>query len=96
MVLLKSNVFEPKDVLRYPRLDTVLMIERELYKHRSEKTITQIWRGLPKKVMWQTYALVLDYLEHSGKIIIEPDKTVSWIWSPVGVRQIKDSGLVMS
>ena len=93
---MKASVFEPKDVLRYPRLDTVLMIERELYKHRSEKTITQIWKSLPKKVMWQTYSLVLDYLEYSGKIIVEPDKTVSWIWSPVGVRQIKDSGLVMS
>ncbi len=96
MVQMKASVFEPKDVLRYPRLDTVLMIERELYKHRSEKTITQIWKSLPKKVMWQTYSLVLDYLEYSGKIIVEPDKTVSWIWSPVGVRQIKDSGLVMS
>ncbi|MFH0973538.1 MAG: hypothetical protein V1817_01990 [Candidatus Micrarchaeota archaeon] len=90
---MNSSFFEPKDVLRYPRLDTVLMIEKALYKHRSDKTITQIWKSLPKKVMWQTYSLVLDYLEHSGKIYLEPDKTVTWLWNPKLLERVKSLGV---
>ena len=88
-------VFKPKKVLRYPRLDTVLMVEKTVYKHRSDKTVTQIWKLLPKKVMWQTYLLILAYLEYSGKIHVEKDKTVTWLWNPKAVEKIKRKGLVV-
>jgi hypothetical protein len=26
--------------------------------------------------------------EYSGKIIVEDDRTVSWLWDPAGVRKI--------
>ena len=84
-------VFKPREVLRYPRLDTVLMIEKAVYEHRSAATVTQIWKSLPKKAMWQTFSLVLEYLEHEGKIRIEDDKTVTWIWDPEGVKKILSS-----
>ena len=80
-------LFKPRNLDRYPRLDTVLMVEKELYKHRSEKTVTEIWNGLPKKVLWTTYTTTLDYLEYSGKIHIEKDKTVTWLWDPEGVKK---------
>ena len=89
-------VFKPRGVLRYPRLDTVLMVERTVYAHRSDKTVSQIWRLLPKKVMWQTYLLILDYLEHTGKIHVEKDRTVTWLWNPEGVRKIRESNLVVA
>ncbi len=87
--------FAPRNLDRFPRLDTVLMVEKALYKHKSDKTITQIWKSLPKKVMWSTYTTILDYLEYSGKIIVEKDRTVSWIWDPKGVEELKKRGLLL-
>jgi hypothetical protein len=79
---------------RSPTLNTVLMIEKSLYKHKSDKTVIQIWRLLPKKVMWKTYLTVLDYLERSNKIIIEKDRTISWIWDPEGIENLRKRGLI--
>ena len=89
-------VFKPGNVARYPRLDTVLMVEKAVYGHRSNKTAYQIWRSLPKKVMWRTFLLILDSLEHAGKIHVEKDKTVTWIWDPEGVKKVKKAGVVVA
>lgn len=85
--------FKPRNLDRYPRLDTVLMVEKSLYEHKSDKTITEIWKILPKKVMWTTYVTILDYLEYSGKIHVEPNKTVSWIWAPEAIAKLRERGL---
>ncbi len=87
--------FKQRRIDRSPRLDTILMIEAELYKQKSDKTITQIWKALPKKVMWTTFTAVLRYLEYSGKIIVEKDKTVTWIWNPNLIERLKKQNLVI-
>jgi|GEM_PF-346696 len=87
--------FSPRNLDRYPRLDTVLMVERALYDNRSDSTLTEIWRALPKKVLWTTYTTILDYLEYSGKIHVEPDKTVTWLWDPEGIAELKEKGLII-
>ncbi|MFH1306884.1 MAG: hypothetical protein ABIH83_04500 [Candidatus Micrarchaeota archaeon] len=92
----KIPKFKPRNLDRYPRLDTVLMVERALFKYKSDKTITHIWKKLPKKVLWTTYTTILDYLEYSGKILIEKDKTVTWLWDPEGIRRLKEKGLVVA
>ena len=56
-------------VLHEPRLDTILMVEKairdaEVYPKRME-----LWRSLPRKVQYQTFQRILEYLEASGKII---------------------------
>jgi hypothetical protein len=90
-----SKVEFKKEVLRYPKLDTVLMIEEYVEKAKGDKTARQIWQSLPKKVMWQTFMTTLDYLEHSGKIIIDKDKCLVWVWDPVAIDKMKEQGLVM-
>lgn len=87
--------FKQRKVDRSPRLDTILMIETAIYKHRSEKKITEIWKLLPKKVMWTTFTTVLRYLEYSGKIHVEKDKTVTWIWDPGMIEKLKKNDLVV-
>ncbi|HLD81205.1 MAG TPA: hypothetical protein VJA40_04360 [archaeon] len=91
----KFGVPFKKDVLRFPRLDTVLMIEEAIRKAKGDLTISQVWRALPKKAMWQTYLTALDYLEYSGKIIIESDGHVSWVWNPSGIQRLKSKKLVL-
>jgi len=88
--------FKPKNLDRYPRLDTVLMVEKALYKYKSDKTITEIWKLLPKKVMWTTFTTIIDYLQYSGKIILEDDKTITWIWDPIGIRELHKKGLIIA
>ncbi len=84
-----------KPVLRYPRLDTVLAIEEAIRKARGDSSMRQIWQKLPKKVMWQTYCTVLDYLEYSGKILVGSDKRVVWIWAPAEIEKLKSKGLIV-
>lgn len=72
------------------------MIEKALYTHKSDLTIREIWQKLPKKVMWQTYLTVLDYLEYSNKIHVEEDKTVTWMWNPEGIAKLKREGLIVA
>ena len=67
---------------RSPTLDTVLMIEKTIEKYSGELNKTEIWKKLPKKVMWQTYLVVLDYLENINKIGITPDKIIIYLWNP--------------
>ena len=45
----------PKKIDRSPRLDSILMAEKTLFTYKSDKTVTQIWKLLPKKMMWTTF-----------------------------------------
>ena len=80
-------------VSRYPRLDTVLMVEEAARKSAGGKTIRELWLGLPRKVMWQTLLTTLDYLAYSGKIVIEPDRTVTWVWNPKLLAKVRREGV---
>ena len=64
-----------------PTLNTVLMVEDFLKKHRDmPMKISDIKKQLPKQVMHQTLLHILDYLQLSGKIIIGT-KGVLWIFT---------------
>ena len=67
---------------RSPTLDTVLMVEKTIVKHSGELNRTEIWKKLPRKVMWQTYILVLDYLENINKIGIAKNGILVYLWNP--------------
>ncbi len=91
-----ETVFAPKNVLRYPRLDTVLMVEEAIQKAKEYPTKAKLLRSLPKKIMYQTFNTIIDYLEYSGKIYIGKDGAIVWIWDPEGVRKLlKNKNLVV-
>jgi len=73
--------------LRYPRLDTVLMVERFIQKHDGEFKKKQLWGKLPKKMMYQTFCVVMDYLLYSGKISVDVEGKIGWIYYPEKVEQ---------
>jgi hypothetical protein len=81
------------EVLHYPRLDTVLMVEDTLKKCKDYPTRTGLWRALPKQVMYQTFLVILDYLQQSNKIVMR-DGQVIWIWDPEGVKKYLNSKLI--
>ena len=69
------------DNIRYPNLNTVLMVEDFLRKHRDiPMKISVIKKKLPKKIMHQTLMIIFEYLWRSGKIIYGP-KGIQWIYT---------------
>jgi len=70
------------EVLHYPRLDTVLMVEEFIREHSGEYKKKKLWCNLPRKVMYQTYNVIFGYLEESGKIARDREGHVAWIWNP--------------
>lgn len=77
-----------KKILHYPRLDTVLMVEKLIYDTSGEFSKKQLWDRLPKKVMYQTFSVILDYLLYSRKISIDREGKIGWIWDPEGVEKL--------
>lgn len=69
-------------IIRYPRLDTVLMVEYYIKKHSAEFKMYQLWKKLPRKVMYQTYKTILAYLLEINKIAIDNERKVVYIWNP--------------
>lgn len=84
MVLIKK---ESNKVLHYPRLDTVMMVEKAILNSSNYPTKNQLWRALPKQVQYQTLSFIVNYLEELGKIIIK-DKQIIWVWDPKGVKEM--------
>jgi hypothetical protein len=68
--------------VRSPTLDTVLMVENTIDYFSGEFNRTDLWKKLPKKVMWQTYLVILDYLENINKITFDKEGKIVYIWNP--------------
>ena len=74
---------------RSPTLETVNMVEQTIKQNSGEFKKTQIWDKLPKKVMWPTYLLILNYLEEINKIISSDDGTITHIWNPDLAKKVR-------
>jgi len=72
----------PKPEARSPTLQTVLMVEKFIDENSGEYGKTAIFNNLPKKVMWGTFQIIMQYLKEINKIIIEGDGKVVYIWNP--------------
>ena len=83
----ESILMKKEDILRYPRLDTVLMVEDFIKKHDGEFKKRKLWESLPKKMMYQTFCVVIDYLFYSRKISIDAEGKIGWIYYPEIARK---------
>lgn len=63
-------------------LNTISNIESFIYENSGVYSKTELWNNLPKKIMYQSYKVVLEYLLHQGKIAIISRKVV---WTNKGV-----------
>lgn len=85
-----KSYIETNDVARSPTLQTVLMVEKFIEDNSGEYKKTDLFKNLPKKVMWQTFQVIMEYLERSYRIIIEKDGRVVYIWNPGFYEKIKN------
>lgn len=66
-------------VLHEPQLDTILMVEKAIKEAETYPTKKELWESLPKKVQYQTFNRILDYLESSNKIMYN-GRQIIWIF----------------
>lgn len=77
-----------RTVLHYPRLDTVMMVEKTIRNADDYLTKHKLWRSLPKQVQYQTLSYIVDYLVDMHKILICDDGKIVWTWNPELVRKV--------
>ena len=70
-----------EQIIHYPSLKTMLMVEKALKKSEVMLTREELKRKLPKEVMHQTLNLILLYMEQRG-LIIDSHKGILWIYNP--------------
>ena len=75
-------------LLRSPTLETVKMVEEIIKENSGEFKKTQIWQALPRKVMWPTFIVILNYLEEKNHILTSDNGIVTYIWNPVLVKKL--------
>ena len=82
-------------LLHSPTLASVIMVEKTIQKHSQECGKYQLWKKLPKQMMYQTFQAILDYLEASGKIMVDKDGILIWTYNPARIKDIFAKGLVV-
>ena len=81
------------NILHSQSLGTVILVEKTIQKYSQECGKYQLWKKLPKKMMYQTFQVILNYLEESGKIIIDKDGCIIWTYNPERIRKLLSSGV---
>lgn len=66
-----------QEVLHYPNLKTMLMVEKVLKEAETTLTREEIKQRLPTKIMHQTLNVILEYMEQRG-LILDGHKGVLW------------------
>ena len=88
------HLYNMKKVLHSPTLESVRMVEKTIKKYSQEYGKYQLWKHLPKKMMYQTFLHIIDYLEENGRIMIDKrDGIVFWTWDPEGIKKILATGV---
>ena len=62
-----------------PRLDTILMVEKAIKDCGEYPTKKELLKSLPKKIQYQTFVRILNYLESSNKILIS-NRRITWVF----------------
>ena len=86
---MKQTQQKQRKSARSPTLQTVLMVEEFIKEHSGECKKMEIFKNLPRQVMWGTFQIIMRYLEESYKILIEKDGKITYIWNPKFYERIK-------
>lgn len=75
------EIYKNKNIIHYPSLRTMLMVENVLRKAETTIDREELKRRLPVKIMHQTLNIILLYLEEKG-MILDGHKGILWIYNP--------------
>lgn len=77
-------------ISRSPRLETVEMVEKFIKENSGEYMKTELFQKLPKKMMWGTFNVVLQYLWNNNKIGMDNKGFIVYIWNPGLIERLKN------
>lgn len=86
----EKSYIETNGLARSPTLQTVLMVENFIKDNSGEYKKTDLFKNLPRKVMWQTFQVIMEYLESINKIAYDIEGFVVYIWNPQLYEKFKD------
>jgi len=90
----ERSYLETNDIARSPTLQTVLMVEKFIEENSGEYKKTDLFKNLPRKVMWQTFQVIMEYLESIHKIVYDKEGCVVYIWNPEFFKKIKNRPVI--
>jgi len=70
-------------IISYPRTSS----QQYPKENDGEYKKKQLWEKLPKKMMYQTYGTIIDYLLTSGKISVDAEGKIGWIFYPEAAQK---------
>jgi len=73
---------DKNDIARSPTLQTVMMVENFIKENSGEYKKTELFNKLPRKVMWQTFQVIMEYLESTLRIAYDNEGYIVYIWNP--------------
>ena len=78
----KSNFNTEGIITRSPRLDTILMVDKFIKANSGDFKKTELFNRLPKKMMWGTFNVILDYLDDCNRIGMDKNGYIIYAWNP--------------
>ncbi len=70
-----------------PRLDTIAMVENTIKKSKEKLSKTELWKKLPKQMMYQTFSTAIDYLIELNKIKLNKEGKIELIQSEKEIKE---------
>ncbi len=88
---IKEMKFNVENIIsRSPRLDTLVMVEEFIKEHSGEYKKTELFHSLPRKIMWGTFNVILQYLWNNNKIGIDKEDYMIYVWNPSLIEKLKN------
>jgi len=89
-MIIMESLIKRKEVARSPTLQTVLMVEKFIDDNSGEFKKTELFKKLPRKVMWQTFQVIIQYLESINKIVYDREGYIVYIWNPKFAKKFRN------
>ena len=81
---------DSSEYARSPTLQTVFMVEKFIDEHSGKYRKTELFNNLPRKAMWQTFQVIMKYLESIHKIGYDSEEFIVYIWNPAFYEKVKN------
>jgi|SRR3989344_5300649 len=89
------DIYNMLRTIHSPTLESILLVEEAIRRNSGACGKYQVWKKLPRQMMYQTFQTILKYLQDSGKIIIDKHGKLIWIHNPRLIRRILAQGVRM-
>lgn len=77
-----------------PRLKTIEMVRNAIKQHDRQYSVYQLWKRLPKKMMYQTYKTIINHLLDNSEIMTDGSGKISCLQTPLESRKTRRDDII--